>query len=47
MDLFETLGSAIIGDIDLARERADSRAVHELHKADNSEIGRASCRERV
>ena len=37
MDLFETLGSAIIGDIDLARERADSRAVHELHEPDNSD----------
>jgi len=34
MDLFETLGSAIIGDIDTARERADARAIHELHKAD-------------
>jgi len=37
MDLFETLGSAIIGDIDAARERADSRAIHELHKANDSE----------
>jgi len=37
MDLFETLGSAIIGDIDAARERADTRAIHELHKADDSE----------
>jgi len=36
MDLFETLGSAIIGDIDTARERADARAIHELHKADDS-----------
>jgi len=30
MDLFETLGSAIIGDIDTARERADARAVEAL-----------------
>ena len=37
MDLFETLGSAIIGDIDTARERADARAIHELNKADDSE----------
>jgi len=37
MDLFETLGSAIIGDIDAARERADARAVHELHEPDDSE----------
>jgi len=36
MDLFETLGSAIIGDIDAARERADARAVHELHEPDDS-----------
>lgn len=37
MDLFETLGSAIIGDIDTARERADARAIHELHGPDDSE----------
>ena len=37
MDLFETLGSAIIGDIDAARERADARAIEALHKADDSE----------
>lgn len=37
MDLFETLGNAIIGDIDAARERADARAVHELHEPDDSE----------
>jgi len=37
MDLFETLGTAIIGDIDTARERADARAVHELHEPDDSE----------
>jgi len=36
MDLFETLGSAIIGDKDAARERADARAVHELHEPDDS-----------
>jgi hypothetical protein len=36
MDLFETLGNAIIGDIDAARERADARAVHELHEPDDS-----------
>ena len=36
MDLFETLGSAIIGDIDTARERADARAIHELHGLDDS-----------
>lgn len=36
MDLFETLGSAIIGDIDAARERADARAIHELHEPDDS-----------
>ena len=32
MDLFETLGSAIIGDIDAARERADARAIEALHE---------------
>ncbi len=32
MDLFETLGSAIIGDIDTARERADTRAIEALHE---------------
>jgi hypothetical protein len=32
MDLFNTLGSAIIGDIDAARERADARDIHELHE---------------
>ena len=37
MDLFETLGSAIIGDIDTARERADARAIEALHKANDSE----------
>ena len=37
MDLFETLGSAIIGDIDAARERADARAIHELHGTSSSE----------
>ena len=37
MDLFETLGNAIIGDIDAARERADARSVHELHEPDDSE----------
>jgi hypothetical protein len=36
MDLFETLGNAIIGDIDAARERADARAVYELHEPDDS-----------
>ena len=36
MDLFETLGNAIIGDIDAARERADARAIHELHEPDDS-----------
>jgi hypothetical protein len=37
MDLFETLGSAIIGDIDAARERADARAIEALHEPDDSE----------
>ena len=37
MDLFETLGSAIIGDIDAARERADARAIEALHGTDGSE----------
>lgn len=32
MDLFETLGNAIIGDIDAARERADARAIEALHE---------------
>ena len=37
MDLFETLGNAIIGDIDAARERADARAIEALHGPDDSE----------
>ncbi len=37
MDLFETLGTAIIGDIDAARERADARAIEALHGPDDSE----------
>ena len=37
MDLFETLGSAIIGDIDAARERADARAIEALHEPADSE----------
>lgn len=37
MDLFETLGTAIIGDIDTARERADARAIEALHEPDDSE----------
>ena len=36
MDLFETLGNAIIGDIDAARERADARAIEALHEPDDS-----------
>ncbi len=35
MDLFETLGSAIIGDIDAARERADARAIEALHEPED------------
>ena len=37
MDLFETLGNAIIGDIDAARERVDARAIEALHEPDDSE----------
>ena len=38
MDLFETLGSAIIGDIDTARERADTRAIEALHEPDDAPL---------
>ena len=38
MDLFETLGSAIIGDIDAARERADTRAIEALHEPDDAPL---------
>ena len=36
MDLFNTLGHAI-GNIDVARERADAAEIDRLHGADNSE----------
>ena len=36
MDLFNTLGHAI-GNIDVARERADAAEIDRLHEADNSE----------
>ena len=43
MDLFETLGSAIIGDIDTARERADTRAIEaeqdDLHDPELKDYG--------
>ena len=43
MDLFETLGSAIIGDIDTARERADTRAIEaeqdELYEPELKDYG--------
>ena len=42
MDLFETLGSAIIGDIDAARERADARAIEdqgELYEPEPRDYG--------
>lgn len=36
MDLFNTLGHAI-GNIDVARERADAAEIDRLHEADDSE----------
>ena len=36
MDLFNTLGHAL-GNIDVARERADAAEIDRLHEADNSE----------
>ena len=36
MDLFNTLGHAL-GNIDVARERADAAEIDRLHGADNSE----------
>ena len=38
MDLFETLGNAIIGDIDAARERVDARAIEALHEPAEPEL---------
>jgi len=39
MDLFNTLGSAIIGDIDAARERADAKAIEALYDPEPKEYG--------
>ena len=36
MDLFNTLGHAL-GNIDVARERADAAEIDRLHEADDSE----------